>query len=461
MPVQLSGKQGFALIEAMIALGLFSIAVISLWTLVFQTQDFVQNTSLRLNAVVRAYEHVETVVLNSFSSSFEPPASSTISYITPCLARLTERETWQSLRTHSISASGFITDLLEVKNRGRDCGGYPNNYQMSGVTSTSAFSTQLPAGSQATGVDIVGKNVLLSLIATDPISPDLLSATIVTDAAGSHLADERTLDVGGGLNSIDGVGGFVYGARKDTTKQFVVVDARQATTAGLSLIASSTLPGVTGAHPEGFSIFYYESRVYVGTKRTAGHEFHIFDVSDPYNPVWLGSREVNHNINDIVVWREGQQTLAFLATSGNTKDLIVLDVSQPSIIAEVNSLDLPGGEDGRSLALMGHTLFLGRFKSVTNNPDFYAISLDTNSVIGSYTVSADINAIRIAHDYAFLATAKPSRPFVVLNIASSTHMFIASDASATAKITALDYQDNIFVAAVFGGEHALLITPQP
>lgn len=461
MSAQFSGKQGFVLIEAMIALGLFSIVIVSLWALMFQAQDFVQHTSLRLNAVARAYERTETVIFNSFFSSSESLELATTYYVTPCLARVTERETWQSVWPHNIYANGLVADLVEVKNRGHDCGGYPDNRQISSVTSTRALSPQLPVGLQATGIDIVGKNAFVSFIATDPLLPDLLSARIVTDVTGSHLVDERTIDVGGGLNSIDGAEGFVYGVRKDTTQQFVVIDARQATTNGLSLIASSTLPGVAGAHPEGFSIFYYDSRVYVGTKRTAGHEFHIFDVSDPYNPAWLGSREVNHNINDIVVRREGQQTLAFLATSGNTKDLVVLDVSQPSALVEINSLDLPGGEDGRSLALMGHTLFLGRFKSTINNPDFYAISLDTNSVVGSYTVGADVNSIRIAHDYAFLGTAKPARPLVVINVASSTHMFSVSDALAAAKITAVDYQDNVFAGAVFGGENALFIEPQP
>ena len=76
------------------------------------------------------------------------------------------------------------------------------------------------------------------------------------------------------------------------------------------------------------SLFSYDSKVYVGTKELQAMSFMYMIFFDSVLS-WEGI-EVNHNINDIEI----HNNFAFLATSGNIRDLIVLDISNSSHITQ-------------------------------------------------------------------------------------------------------------------------------
>ena len=372
--------------------------------------------------------------------------------ITPCLVEISE--------------SLLVADIPELKRRGEDCGGYPDFIKTGDVDPTLDSAAENFGAVEATGVDILGQNFFVSLISpeADEDRPDLIAGSFDDSLYEFHLA----AGLGSGINALDVANGTIFAALKNSTGQLAIIDPKIHLSESPSLIATSTLPGVAGSRPEGWSIFYYDNRIYIGTRRTAGHEFHIFDVSDPHEPVWLGSREINHNINSIVV----QSGLAFLATSGNARDLIVLDVLNPQAIFPVAEMDLPGNEDGRSLALLGKTLYLGRFKSPASSihPDFYIIDIskifdgEMPEILGSYTVFADINSISIQHDLAILGTSKiasNSSTLQILNIASTTNILPVATASTAQKITGVDYEDNRLMISIFGEPYFAMVNLMP
>lgn len=453
---RLSGRfySGFVLVEAIIALGLFSLISASVWVLAFQADNINTLNNLRFATISFSGDILENQFFTSLAPDWQAFSGDGVNKeienngfifenklyaIAPCLIEINE-----DLNKKQLRESVVVLDTEEAKNIGHDCGGFPDFKKINGV---SVLSGATSIGSaRATGIDFFGDKFFISFFDNNESSPDL--------AVGSVNAPlEFSVDVGPGLNSIDVTDGIVYGVQKSTTTQIAIFNS-----SNLSLIATSTLPSVAGVRPEGWSIFYYDKRLYVGTKRTAGREFHVFNVENPSNPRWLGSLEINHNINNIVV----RDNLAFLATSGNEKDLIILDVTDPQNMAQILRFDLPGNEDSRFLKLLGDRLYVGRLKSTVGNPEFYILDVgmlyegvNEVSIIGAFAVHADVNAIAVQHDYAILGTSKTGANLQVLNIASTTKIISVATLATSQKITGIDYQGNSLAVSIFGDQNIL------
>ena len=128
-------------------------------------------------------------------------------------------------------------------------------------------------------------------------------------------------------------------------------------------LPTSTTPFAVGSGGQaiGKSIAYANGYVYLGLAKTAngGDEFNVIDVRNASAPTWVGGFPIGRTINRIVI----RGSLAYLATDDPERELIILNVSNPTNIALVGSYDAPGASDfgyGSDLALVGTTLALGR-----------------------------------------------------------------------------------------------------
>jgi hypothetical protein len=155
--------------------------------------------------------------------------------------------------------------------------------------------------------------------------------------------------------------------------------------------------------------------VYVGlTKTGGGAEFHIFDVGaqngTPAHPVWEGSYAVGRTINKIRV----RDSFAYLATDDNTREVIVLDVSDKTHPTLAGMFNPPGSTNfgfGYDLFVATSTLYVGR-SYVGNAPEWYALDnadphnpLVTASIdIATSTTPDSINALVAEHGLSFLLT---------------------------------------------------------
>lgn len=212
-------------------------------------------------------------------------------------------------------------------------------------------------------------------------------------------------------NDVDEIKDFAFTVA-DLPDHLSVFDTRNRGLPGL--MATTSLPGVSGSYPNALSVFYYDSKIYVGTHRTAGREFHIYNATNPNNILWLGSLELNHNINAISV----RNNFAFLATSGNSKHLIILDISNPNNIFLKSSLALTGSEDAISIYQTGNNIFLGR-KSGHLNPNIFLISVinpDFPIVSTSTIVSGNVIALRaVGKDLFAIASSTTEKKLYRLN----------------------------------------------
>jgi len=189
--------------------------------------------------------------------------------------------------------------------------------------------------------------------------------------------------------------------------------------------------------PGGRTVYFYNNRLYIGTHRTGGDEFQIYNVSTPDNPSsinLIGKREINHNINKIVV----RGNYAFLATSADAEELQVYNISNPDINdVDYNNIDFVnafnakrfngGGSesDGISLSVLGDYAYLGRDSSAGSaHPNFHVIDISSPQaslpLIGQMYIpgngnasvfdhmTAGVNDIIITSGLAFLAIDEDS-----------------------------------------------------
>jgi hypothetical protein len=230
-----------------------------------------------------------------------------------------------------------------------------------------------------------------------------------------------------GLNAVAVDGSYAYVANASSATvvgQLQVINPTTLTV--VRSLKASNVSGVTGAQGLGNSIFYKDGYVYLGLKSTGGHgpEFHIFDVHDPLNPAEVGSwptgAGLGNDINSIYV----SGTYAYLATP-NTQELIVLDVSNPANIQAGSPIkwgyDAAGSGNGKSLDIVGDTLYLGR-TNPSSGPEFYALNIASptampanNTTPQSISIGSSVDAlvaragldtaaIPAAHTIAFLLT---------------------------------------------------------
>lgn len=453
LPHTFSRSKGFSLIELVIALALLMFFLVSVLWGQWSIGDTIYQ-SLRTIVVSRVAEELllNTALLRDGGGEdlFSQHATSSgmfgISYrsesfpFSACLFKSGVAASWTQTNGVGVrhNFSLIEPDRTMASERAGDCGGVSPVFSDDNTEiRSSAFG-----GEVITSLDIDTENIVVS-------SGNELR--FVSRSSGEVFSVAMPAPI----QAIDMTPRVVYVALQSSTTQLAVVEVSTR-----QIVATSTLPGVAGARPGAVSVRYAAEKLFVGTKRTAGHEFHVFDVSNPLIPVWIGSREMNHNINDIAATRE----YAFLATSGNVRDLIVLRVDDPTSIHSVAEVNLPGNEDGRSIALSHNYIALGRYKHVVPTSDelwllrFWPEQNGGISVeeITSAKTSGDVVGVLFSGGTIQAATTNPTQEFQLFSL-DSDGRYLTQNFSRNfpAQATGIDIQDEEFLISTENGLYGL------
>ena len=227
---------------------------------------------------------------------------------------------------------------------------------------------------------------------------------------------------------------YAYVAAASSTNQLRVLDVTFPS--NLQIVASASLSGVsaTSSYPQAWKVAYYGQKVYIATRCNSGvcasplsdnPEFHVFNVSNPLVPSEVGSAIITSSAYDLLVrdqysaTKAGVRRFAYLATGTDTKELRILDVTDPVNIKPVTTVDLDAAypcvlsdaPSATSLAFSGTMLYIGReySPSCASVPTLYALDISDpykNVVIkNAAQTAASVIGMRLLGAFLFVQTS--------------------------------------------------------
>lgn len=364
----------------------------------------------------------------------------TVTDTTPCKKLASSTISWNNNtdRPQKIELGTYLTDIPGALALGGDCATTPPE---SDWTNPERFADDTFNPGKPTALDALNKFAYLGVNKPPYFIIASTTYAVLNQSGNLILTSENGFDLLDEPNALDVVHygatdkTYVFVAMNTATNQLRVVnvtDVKNPSVVATSSLDSTLIPAgqrVSGSNPQAKVIYYYNDKIYLGFDRTSGPEFHVYDVTDPESPVWEGSREMNHNVKDIIV-RGDYAYLAMTASDSNDKELAILNISDPSDILphfvsgapEEWGYNAEGLQDGLSLFLVGSKLYLGREQGSVTEADFLVLDVSsTTSAIpelGTETIGADILEIQIADKFGFLGTSKTNQEFQIWNVSN-------------------------------------------
>lgn len=236
-----------------------------------------------------------------------------------------------------------------------------------------------------------------------------------------------------------------------------------------AVVYTFKVPGVSGhgGQSVGQSLVCKNGIVYLGLAKNPGAgqpEFNIIDVGggsaggSPAHPVWMGGYAVGSGVNDILV----KGNIAYIA-SVNNHELMVLDISDKAFPVLTGGRDLPDNSaNGKSLYLLGNSLFLGRTVGVSPAAlELYVLdvsnpNLDPLPDLGTLDAkdgasNTSINGLAVRDYLLFLITNNQFQVWKINDTAApwtftqwASPLNFPSQGGGNSKGTAIDCENNYF-----------------
>lgn len=467
--------RGSITLEILIAFAIFSIVLFSVILLLWGSNatalaDEREEVAFARNALhdarIAAGTDFSSVVASAGDVTYDGIAyhrTVSVTDFTPCLKSVTAIATATDSVGDGVSLSAWFADTLGMLELGNDCDA---SAPTGSWTTTNVFASDTATGVQATAVDTlseyayVGTAQLPYLLTanTKGVAEGTAGGLLTTYANGFALTSApNALDATAVRNPRGTERRYVFAAISAATNQLAVIDVTDPKNPVLA--AARTLANVdaTGSFPQGWRLYYYDNRLYMVTRETKGAELHVFDVANPSSPVELGSgTAIDITMNDLVVRTRitggVSKRYLYAATARDAGEVAVYDVTNPVSITEVmaDRIDLPGSQDGQSVALIGTKLYVGR-QSAPSGPDLYMYDASNPAtglpLLGSVDIGTGVTSIRVENRLAYLGTVKANKQIQVWDVGDASAMkFLSSYAVPGLADRGLDYDSDIVFA---------------
>jgi hypothetical protein len=222
---------------------------------------------------------------------------------------------------------------------------------------------------------------------------------------------------GAGVSAVAVVGPFVYVGLENNVTEMVALRPGDISLETLVVSSVRNLSGTADMHAVACAGAY----VVAGRESTnSGPEFVIFD-DDGATLVEVGALELGADVNGIALaW-----PYAYLATSDNTRELVVVSLLSPSAPAVVGALNLPMNADATTVTLSGVSAFVGTANS--SSPSGKEASLvdvripSSPTLLSQIEVGADVNAATfLPGGFIALGTAHNVKELMILDARTPT-----------------------------------------
>ncbi len=201
-------------------------------------------------------------------------------------------------------------------------------------------------------------------------------------------------------------GNFAYVATSHNSRELTIVD-----------VSNPNTPFLTGTHfnapsgSDGRGVALSGTVAYLVTDANSfgpGYEFYSINVANPLSPTQIGGRNLGGSARDIFV----SGNFAYIASTDNTQELQVVNISNPSAPILAGTYNSPGAADGQSVYVVGTTAYLTTARlNILNVSNPSSISL-----LGFFSSPGTSFGVFAAANFAFLANSQNNSQFKVVDV---------------------------------------------
>lgn len=481
--------RGVTTLEILIAFTLLTLSFASVVVLVFGSQAALTDGQIRARMLSVASAAIERMYGTSVwdmvaaTSSIWVEGGNMYTHVfavemqTLCQGYMTSVVSKKNgIRAQEVVLRSDFTDRRAVVSLGRDCA---VDVSQSAWSVPKVLATGLLPTGKPTAVDAF-RGMVYGGSTESPYFFVIDASNVLLDKnSSSFISFVNAPTLAGPINTLDVVarpwGGvekrYVYAGLQASSSQVAVVDVtdpyKPVTIATRSLLNVSP----AGSEPAANKLYYYDDRLYVVTKYTAGPEFHTFDVSDPENPIELGSGvELGSTVNAIVVQERFvggvRKRFAYMASSqlsGELKVYEVTDLHNIGAAVEVVAArqDMVGAQNGTSVYVLGTVLYMGR-ASTPSGPELYVFDASSPteglSLVASQDIAGGVHSITVVGNVAFITTSKSKSEVQVWDISTNAISLVSAHALSGAMVGGLDYWGGVLYATGQGSSSVEILS---
>ncbi len=453
MRVKNPSQFGHSTVEILVAAFILASALVAVLMIVWQQlalalsgEMFQKATQKAMTALIEG----QTVLRSNFEASIDKNETDGIfalslnkDFLSPQAEKVMSKVSWQDAfyGQREIEMSGNVWDLSHMG--GADTCGL--GFSGSWISANTLGSYYADPANPIIDADVDDKKIY---VATNSSASSLEDFFILdaSDQLNPQKLSTSVLNTGPGLAALQKSGDYIFAANDGTAQQLHIIKVLNPEAP--TLVLKLRVPNFNGLQSDGTgsSVLVYGTKLFLGLTKNNGPELHIYDVSNPEAPLWLGYFETNSAVNAMTAFR-GRLYLS--VASGD--QLVILDISDAHHPVKIDSFPTPGSlsQSGQSVAVLGSRVFLGRAGGLPASgiKELYEFS---TSDFHNQTAEADLNTsvkdMFIRGGYLFLATGDDAAE---LKIYTLENLSFVGSADLVGDAVALDCEGDKFFVSSF------------
>ena len=479
----LKTNKGSSILEALIAIAILTLGISAASMLAFSNQTLKLDSETESEALYKAKTILESARAESRDAiDFADLQSDPIPIIdgiyskqlivdpfeaTECSKQIEAKVTYapEIARPQVINLISRVVNTEEAFAMGGDCSPLPPT----DPTLTKGTNGVNLGGDKTNGLDVFNRIAYITLEKKPGLAfVDGTDFNNPFQIMNGYDADSEVNDVDVARDTDTGKI-YAYAVRETDIDQLQIIEVTNPNSP--VFIRNMNLPEVEGSsEPEGYRVYYYNNRLYVTTKETAGPELHIFNATDPTIVLpKLGTAELNRTVNDFIVIDQNVggtvYTLAYMVADSNLKEIAVLNVTNPGIVSEISTFNLLGGDDGYSInfSQASKLLYIGRQENGSEELYAFDASDPFTGLVEKAKNEVGINplSIRVSGKYLYMMSDGSNKDFQIFDANPATDLSLIWKSNNSNKGAGLDYENNYIYTLFNQGSITLQIFYAP
>ncbi len=299
---------------------------------------------------------------------------------------------------------------------------------------------------KATGVFSIEDQIVLTAEGTSGNKPSFFTVDASTVTAPVIRSSTIT---GDSLNDVVETSDGLYAYTVGTT------DDNELRVWNLANLSAPTQVATRDLNADGWRLYMVGTTLYAA----AVNGLHIFDISNPASPVEQGSINLGVDARDVAV----KDNIAYVATPNDNQEIMLVNVSNPSAPTKIGYVDVTGTADGLSVDVHGTRLYLGTYTNASGG-EFFILdrsNATAPTVLKSVEIGADLNSLRAAGPFVFMATAVSNQEFKIYRVSDANNPTLEAGLNMAQVATDVSFKDNTLYIALRSNDAFQIIQPSP